>query len=197
MSRHPVRGLAAGFLLSLTLGACAAAGPAGPGAEGAPADRLPQPAAASPVNDHAHHHVGDQPAAPVAPAAPKKVTGPTVPTTATPKPAPGPAAATAVRFATPGAAMRYLATAYNRHDLVALRHVTTPVARESLDAMRPMAENLRLVGCERNADRGDYLCEFTHDYPASAHLTGRGSAHFTAAPADRAGWYMTVLNDCN
>jgi len=29
------------------------------------------------------------------------------------------------------------------------------------------------------------------------HLAGNGHAHFTAAPADKFGWYMTVLNDCS
>jgi hypothetical protein len=29
------------------------------------------------------------------------------------------------------------------------------------------------------------------------HLSGHGSAHFIAAPADEHGWYMTVLRDCS
>jgi hypothetical protein len=85
---------------------------------------------------------------------------------------------------------------YNRNDLAALKHVTTPVARSNLLFMRPNADNLRLVGCTANAGR-DYSCAFTHDYPAAMHQTGHGQAHFTAAPADRVGWYMTVLNDCS
>jgi hypothetical protein len=40
------------------------------------------------------------------------------------------------------------------------------------------------------------LCGFTHGFPAAKHHAGTGQAHFTAAPADRFGWYMTVLNDC-
>jgi hypothetical protein len=187
MSRHTVRGLAAGFLLSLALGACAAGDPTGLDAQGTPADRLPEVTTTNPVHHHDHQGGVQDPAG----KAPEKVTGPTVPTQ--PKVDPP----RTLRFATPEGAMRYLAAAYNRHDVTALKHVTNPVARQSLDAMRAMAENLRLVGCERNAERGDYLCEFTHDYPASAHLKGRGSAHFTAAPADRVGWYMTVLNDCS
>ena len=63
--------------------------------------------------------------------------------------------------------------------------------------MRPNADNLRLVGCTANAGRGDYLCGFTHGFPAATHLAGTGHAHFTAAPADKVGWYMTVLNDCS
>jgi hypothetical protein len=121
---------------------------------------------------------------------PPPTTKPTPPTT----PDPGPHR---LYFATPQASMRYLAVAYNRNDLTALKHVTTPVARSNLLFMRPNADNLRLVGCTANAGRGDYSCAFTHDYPAAMHQTGHGQAHFTAAPADRVGWYMTVLNDCS
>jgi hypothetical protein len=102
-----------------------------------------------------------------------------------------------LHFATPEAAMRYLAAAYNRNDLASLKHVTTPEARNNLLFMRPNADNLQLVGCTANAGRGDYLCGFTHDFPATMHLSGAGHAHFTAAPADKVGWYMTVLNDCS
>jgi hypothetical protein len=108
-----------------------------------------------------------------------------------------PTAPRQLHFATPEAAMRYLAAAYNRNDLAALKHVTTPEARNNLLFMRPNADNLRLVGCTVNAGRGDYLCGFTHGFPAATHLAGIGHAHFTAAPADKVGWYMTVLNDCS
>jgi hypothetical protein len=101
-----------------------------------------------------------------------------------------------LHFATPQAAMRYLTAAYNRNDLAALKHVTTPEARNNLLFMRPNADNLRLVGCTANPGRGDYLCEFTHGFPTATHHAGTGQAHFTAAPADKVGWYMTVLNDC-
>jgi hypothetical protein len=121
-------------------------------------------------------------------------TKPTPPTTPSPRTDPGPHR---LYFATPQASMRYLAVAYNRNDLTALKHVTTPVARSNLLFMRPNADNLRLVGCTANAGRGDYTCAFTHDYPAAMHQTGHGQAHFTAAPADKVGWYMTVLNDCS
>lgn len=93
--------------------------------------------------------------------------------------------------------MRYLTVAYNRNDLVALGHVTTPVARANLVAMHRTAVNLQLVGCAAQPARGDYLCSFTHDYPAAMHLSGHGHAHFLAAPADKHGWYMTVLRDCD
>jgi hypothetical protein len=108
-----------------------------------------------------------------------------------------PVAPRQLHFATPEAAMRYLASAYNRNDLAALKHVTTPEARNNLLFMRPNADNLQLVGCTANTGRGDYLCGFTHDFPATMHLSGTGHAHFTAAPADKVGWYMTVLNDCS
>ena len=108
-----------------------------------------------------------------------------------------PARPPALHFATPEGAMRYLAGAYNRNDLAALKHVTTPEARNNLLFMRPNADNLVLVGCAANAARGDYLCGFTHGFPAAMHQSGTGQAHFTVAPADRVGWYMTVLNDCS
>jgi hypothetical protein len=108
-----------------------------------------------------------------------------------------PTAPRQLHFATPEAAMRYLTVAYNRNDLAALKHVTTPEARNNLLFMRPNADNLRLVGCTVNAGRGDYLCGFTHGFPAASHQAGTGHAHFTAAPADKVGWYMTVLNDCS
>jgi hypothetical protein len=131
-----------------------------------------------------------------APAATDPVTTsrPTTPATSPPRTHPAPHR---LYFATPQASMRYLAVAYNHNDLAALKHVTTPVARSNLLFMRPNADNLRLVGCTANAGRGDYTCAFTHDYPAAMHQTGHGQAHFTAAPADRVGWYMTVLNDCS
>jgi hypothetical protein len=138
------------------------------------------------------------PAAPAAPAvriAPARQAAPAThsrPTTPTAPAAPG-----RLYFGTPQAAMRYLAAAYNRNDLVALGHVTTPTARANLVAMRRTAVNLQLVGCAANPGRGDFACSFTHDYPASLHLSGNGHAHFTAAPADKHGWYMTVLDDCS
>jgi hypothetical protein len=115
-------------------------------------------------------------------------------------PAPTPTPPTAPRwphFATPQASMRYLAAAYNHNDLVALKHVTTPQARTALQAMRANAPNLQLVGCSANAGRGDYTCAFTHDFTVASNRSGHGHAHFTVAPADRPGWYMTVLEDCD
>jgi hypothetical protein len=122
------------------------------------------------------------------------------PIATSPRQTPTPTPPTAPRwphFATPQASMRYLAAAYNHNDLVALKHVTTPQARTALQAMRANAPNLQLVGCSANAGRGDYTCAFTHDFPVASHRRGHGQAHFTVAPADRPGWYMTVLEDCD
>lgn len=98
-------------------------------------------------------------------------------------------------FATPEAAMRYLAAAWNRNDKVALWHVTTPDGRDALDAMHDEAVNLRLDKCTKNP-AGDYTCEFTHDYPPSMHKKGIGHATFIAGPAREHGWYMTVFVTC-
>src|ERR1043165_3754950 len=59
-------------------------------------------------------------------------------------------------FATPEAAMRYLAAAYNARDLTALKRVTTPDARRELDDMRAQAVDLRLASCTYRAGEGDY-----------------------------------------
>jgi hypothetical protein len=157
-------------------------------------------AAAVAITGCATHSTPTDPSA--APAPQLADTGPPVPIshhrTQMDKPTPtAPGAPRQLHFATPEAAMRYLAAAYNRNDLAALKHVTTPKARNNLLFMRPTADNLQLVGCNANAGRGDYLCGFTHDFPATMHLSGTGHAHFTAAPADKVGWYMTVLNDCS
>jgi type IV pilus biogenesis protein CpaD/CtpE len=110
---------------------------------------------------------------------------------------PAPATPRRLHFATPQASMRYLAAAYNRNHFEDLKHVTTPTARANLLAMRAQAVNLQLVGCTANAGRGDYTCRFSHDYPAAMHKPGKGQpAVFTVAPADRVGWYMTVLDGC-
>ncbi|HEY6744815.1 MAG TPA: hypothetical protein VI357_03770 [Mycobacteriales bacterium] len=91
--------------------------------------------------------------------------------------------------------MRYLAAAYNRDDLPALKKVTNSSARRALIAMRQEATNLALTSCSRRAS-GDYVCQFRHDYPSQLRRTGHGQATFLAAPASKPGWYMTVLIDC-
>jgi hypothetical protein len=162
-------------------------------------------AAAVAVTGCAAHSTAAHPSAAAAPAAPvaqdAKLDRPAVPSvkspgrTVTRQPVSG--APQRVYFASPEASMRYLSAAYNRNDLAALKHVTTPEARTNLQFMRPNAVNLRLVGCSANAGHGDYTCSFSHDFPAASHRSGHGQAHFTVAPADRVGWYMTVLEDCD
>lgn len=97
-------------------------------------------------------------------------------------------------FATPEDAMRYLVVAYNEHQDLLLRKVTTPVARENLVAMRGYAPKLRLTTCTR-VESGAYDCEFWHSLakPEPGH---QGHAMFRVAPAKRYGWYMTVLAEC-
>lgn len=101
-------------------------------------------------------------------------------------------------FDTPEESMRYLVGAYNAHDLVALKHVTTESARIDLEDMRSEAANLRFDHCTANTERGDYDCYFTHDYPPGyqGDHANNGTAGFTVGPADRPGWYMTVLEYC-
>lgn len=110
--------------------------------------------------------------------------------TATPTESPAPP-----HFGTPEAAMRYLAVAWNKDDLVSLRHVTNPSARSELDAMHSEATNLRLTKCVRRPE-GDYQCYFAHDYPKTSHKTGTGQAVFLVGPALTPGWYMTVFQRC-
>jgi hypothetical protein len=98
-------------------------------------------------------------------------------------------------FATPQAAMRYLAAAYNRHDKSSLWYVTTPDGRNAIEQMRSEAINLRLRACTKNP-AGDYTCVFDHDYPPSMHKAGHGTATFIAGPARDRGWYMTVFEGC-
>ena len=106
-------------------------------------------------------------------------------------------------FDTPEAAMRYLAAAWNAHDLTAERHVTDPDARVMLDDMRSEAVKLRFDRCERRDDGGhdlgDYTCYFAHDYPPNTSTTmagGVGQAIVLVGPADTPGWYMTYFRGC-
>lgn len=111
-------------------------------------------------------------------------------------------------FGSPEAAMRYLADAWNRNDLVALKHVTNPAARDQLNNMHGVAINLRLNHCEARQGQGDYQCFFDHDYPPHASTTlpsqamvdtgaPAGQAVFLVGPATTPGWYMTVFESCS
>jgi hypothetical protein len=117
------------------------------------------------------------------------------PPTESPSPTPTPTY-TGPHFDSPEAAMRYLAAAWNRHDTVAMKRVTTPDGRAALLGMYDEAVNLRLDYCVARAGQGDYDCHFTHDYPASMHKHGVGHAEFIAGPARNPGWYMTVFEGC-
>jgi hypothetical protein len=99
-------------------------------------------------------------------------------------------------FHSPEAAMRYLAVAWNRHDVAAMKQVTTPEGRAALTQMYDEAVNLRLDYCQARAGQGDYDCHFVHDYPARLHKKGEGHAEFIAGPARNPGWYMTVFVGC-
>ena len=99
-------------------------------------------------------------------------------------------------FATAAGAMRYLAHAYNLRDTVALHEVTTPGSYRELKLLRSQAVDLRLKSCSRNPGRGDYTCQLAHDYPASMHQSGHGSATFIVAPALNPGWYLYEVADC-
>ncbi len=110
---------------------------------------------------------------------------------------PTPPTQTDPHFDSPEAAMRYLATAWNNHDLVSLKHVTDPQARGALTDMYSEARDLRLDHCTFTKTRGDYECFFTHGFPKGYQSHGPvGTAEFTVGPADRPGWYMTYFVDC-
>ena len=110
---------------------------------------------------------------------------------------PVPPAAAGVHFDTPEAAMRYLATAWNRMDIPSLKHVTDPMARDLLIDMYREAKDLELDHCTLMKSRGDYECFFTHGYPEGYKSPKPvGTAEFTVGPADRPGWYMTYFVEC-
>ena len=100
-------------------------------------------------------------------------------------------------FESPESAMRYLAAAWNRHDLDALCHVSNPNARFLLHQMHDEAVNLRLNHCRSNGvGDGTFSCYFDHDYPRSMHKHGTGHAVFDVGPADLPGYYMTIYEGC-
>lgn len=141
-----------------------------------------------------------------------RVAGPAPSTTASPTPAPvatsspEPQPEGVPHFDTPEQAMRYLAAAWNAMDTVKLKHVTTRSARAALEVMRHEATNLQLDHCTLDRAEHDYDCTFTHDFPSGyrghdpsspyKQTDHPGTASFVVGPADRSGWYMTVLEDC-
>jgi hypothetical protein len=92
--------------------------------------------------------------------------------------------------------MIYLAGAYNGHDIAALHAVTTPQSYRELMQMRSEAVNLQLLSCRPDPGRGDYFCDFRHDYPASMHQSGHGGSEMLIAPALNPGWYLYGVVDC-
>ena len=108
---------------------------------------------------------------------------------------PCPGTTSSPHFATPQGAMRYLARAWNHHNLDALCHVTDPDARRLLDAMQHEAVHLRLAKCEY-LTVGIYGCTFRHDYPRRLHQHGLGHAFMQVAAARTPGWYTTGSIGC-
>jgi hypothetical protein len=192
-ARRSLLGVAAGLALALAAAGCgdgrsspAAATPTAAVAPAPTASAKPPPPAPSLLPPSAP---------PLLPSSPPPSRPPSPPPSTAPGPR-TPAPDPTVHFATPQGAMRYLASAYNRNDLVALKHVTNSPARAALADLRSEASNLQLTGCSRQP-RGDYLCSFRHDFPAHRHLSGHGKAVFLVAPATKPGWYMTVLEHCD
>ena len=178
-------GVAAGLAVALAAAACG--------------DGRSSPATAAPTSVVAPAPLtsATTPPAPAPPSAsPAPSTAPSSAPSSAESESTAPAPKPGVHFATPEAAMRYLTAAYNRNDLPALKKVTNPPARAALLEMRQEATNLQLTGCTLQP-RGDYVCSFRHDFPEHRHRVGHGQATFLAAPADKPGWYMTVLLDCD
>jgi hypothetical protein len=146
----------------------------------------------------------------------------TVLPTPTPTPSPSPTSIptpTAVpvadeqspHFATPDDAMRYLVAAYNKDDVRAEMHVTTPDSRDALEAERQWVKSFSFRDCTQNPGGGDYSCVFdmvelvnTPSPAASAPpIDGFGNAvgamneiTVLVAPAQRPGWYMYFNEGC-
>jgi hypothetical protein len=188
VARHLAQALAGSGLTVVALSACSGLGFGHTAADHAAAGHT---VAGHTVAGHPSAVAPDRPAATAAPSA-----------SATPAPgAPVLAAATSAytgpHFGTPQAAMSYLTGAYNGDDPAALHAVTTPQAFRQLTAMRSEAVNLQLQSCvPSGSGRGDYVCTFGHDYPASLHQSGHGSSRILVAPAENPGWYMYTLLEC-
>lgn len=142
----------------------------------------------------AGHRSSARPDGPIVSAA---AAGSATPATTTPVPAATTLGYSGPHFSTPQAAMTYLTAAYNAEDGAELHAVTTPQAFSQLTAMLSGAVDLQLQSCvPSGSGRGDYVCTFRHDYPASMHNSGHGSARILVAPALNPGWYMYKLLDC-
>jgi hypothetical protein len=100
-------------------------------------------------------------------------------------------------FATPQAAMTFLADSYNSGDTAALRAVTDSQAFKALQTMRSTYRDLRLTSCAPRK-QGDYVCSFRY-HPSGHHgTTARATMMFIAAPAVNPGWYLyQFLEGCD
>jgi hypothetical protein len=131
------------------------------------------------------------------PTTPTPVSTPTATPTSTPvttptaKPTPPPPL-----FATPEAAMAYMARAFDERDIAALKKVTTPQSRQELFDMWPGQVHLRLSRCEKDGDSYAYVCFFPHDPPKGMDPTAVPEAVMVVEPAARPGWYMSELSEC-
>ena len=112
--------------------------------------------------------------------------------------------------------MRYLVAAYNRRDIAAEMHVTTPDARTQLEAERQWVNTFSFDSCDVDGTQGDYICTFdmtsmvpTADSPAadSTAIDSTAAVSIPAAtemaeitvivaPAARPGWYMYASEGC-
>jgi len=153
-------------------------------------------------------------AAAVRPSAP--VSSPAAPVITAPvaaAPVADPAAVTVVpptrgvpHFATPEAAMRYLAAAYNSGDETAIRHVTTPDSRTQFEAERQWVQTFRFRECTANgAPAWDYNCvlDITANVPgvspnidATTGLVVMDEVALLVAPAARTGYYVEANEGC-
>lgn len=106
-------------------------------------------------------------------------------------------------FATPDAAMAYLAKAWNEGNVQELDYVTDPAGRDQMNSMAAQMVNLQFKSCTENP-AGDYTCYFMHNI--APNVTGTtypnpdgyppGEAVFTVAPAATPGWYLTEVEHC-
>jgi hypothetical protein len=109
--------------------------------------------------------------------------------------------------------MRYLVAAYNRHDIAAEMHVTTPDSRSALEAERQWVNTFSFDNCTANPGSGDYTCQFdmVSMVPAAPApdstaadsaavstpaATQMGEITVIVAPAARPGWYMYASEGC-
>jgi hypothetical protein len=88
---------------------------------------------------------------------------------------------TGPHFDSPEAAMRYLAAAWNRHDIVAMKRVTTPDGRAALIDMYDEAVNLRSTTAR--PERGRATTTATSATTTRPRSTTRAAAMLNSSPA--------------